>query len=215
MKNIFIFSIWFMMSFNTSVKAQFLEEDQVALVCPEGLIAAGFSRYYKPFRAYPDGILMPQDFSICVNCKPEKEEPYQWIEICFANNDDPLRGNFYWETKSCKDRPSDDSNKILLGICQDEKLVCGLTIATGRPTLKLAINGVQSIPCTKGMTDPAAFTDNQPESVGYGILNPTVVTETKSNIVNYDVDLACPINSTLLGLERFKLPASDGSIPVL
>ena len=207
------------MSFIAFVKTQEEEEDLMALVCPEGLLAKGFSWYGQPIIRIPvksddafqknsmdsqaDNILSSkkytysQKISMCVNCKPEKESRYQWIEICFANNENILEENFNWETKSCEDQPFDDSDELLPKICQDYRPVCGLTVTIGIPTLKFAIKEVQTIPCTNGITDPTAFTDNQTKSV------------------SFDVGLACPVNSTLFGLERFKLPASDGSIPVL
>jgi len=158
------------------------------LVCPEGLLAKGLSWYSVP---------NSQNFSICVNCKPEKEGPYQWIEICYANNENTLGGLFVFKTQSCEEKSFYDSNLLIKKMCQAENSVCGLTLTTEMPTLEFALKTVQSLPCANAMTDTA------------------IMTEIKPNIVGYDVDLACPEKSTLSGFQRYNLPASRGSIPII
>ncbi len=177
----------------SSVKTQVLEEDSVDLVCPEGLLAAGFTWYNISLRDFYGGNTQAsQKFSICINCKPETKERYQWIEICFANNENPVGGEFTWETQMC-DKTFDGTNQFLLDLCQSGRPVCGLTLTTGMPSLKLAISGTKAISCK----------------------NQTTIRENHLQIAGYDIDLDCPENSTLLGMERYNLPASDDVIPVL
>jgi len=197
MKNIFIFTILFVMILMTSVKT-LISEDQVALVCPDGLLAEGLSWYAIPNTNNPgENLFNSTYFSICVNCKPEKKSSYQWIEICLANNENPLGGRFLWKTQSCKDKPYNEFNKLLPVICQEDKPVCGLIVTNGMSTLKKSMEIAQPMPCTNVTANPTAIKENQNRSIGY------------------DVELACPENSTLFGLERFSLPASDDYIPVL
>jgi len=176
-----------------AVKPQTLE-DQMALVCPEGLLAKGISWYYVPLRrTLGESLNNTKNFSICVNCKPRNDGPYQWIEICFANNENPLGGQFELKTQSCEDKPVGRFNQLLYEICKDDKPVCGLTITTVTTELESALRSVHTIPCTNG----TSFTEIDHQSSGH------------------DIDLTCPENSTLYGLERFFLPVLQGSIPVL
>jgi len=185
-------------------------QDQMDLFCPDGLMAKGFSWYYvslpkrnKPHKIIPgESLNISQKFSICINCKPEKEGPYQWIEICYANNENTLGGQFVWKTQSCDETPFagyplDDSKEPFLKICQAENSIYGLTLTTGIPTLKETLSTVISIPCPYGTTDP------------------NVITKIKPNNFEYDIDLACPKNYNLLGFERFFIQKVDSFIPVL
>jgi len=171
-----------------SVKTQPLEKDQVALICPIGLLAGGMSWYYHQSM---------RNFSICINCKPNREGHYQWIEICFANNEEPLGGAFTWYTQSCEKKPFVHANQFMQELCQETKSVCGLSIKTGTATYKEALRSVQSIPCPNFISDPTAIVSIMP------------------NTADYDVELVCPENTTLFGFERFYLPISGGKIPVL
>ncbi len=73
-----------------SPQSRGFENDQhLSLVCPEGLMAKGFTWYAQTINTISDKD-KSQNFSICVNCKPESNENYQWIEICFSNNDNIL-----------------------------------------------------------------------------------------------------------------------------
>jgi len=196
MKIIIVCSILQVMNLIASMKTR-RSEDQVSLRCPDGLLAKGLSWYGKFITDNPgENIFNSKYFSICVNCKPEKESPYQWIEICLTNNVNPLGGSFTWKTQSCEDKPNDAFNELLPVICQEGKPVCGLIVTNGMVTLNKSIEIAQPIPCTNGVANPRAVKENQDRSIGY------------------DVELACPEKSTLLGLERFQLPASDGFIPV-
>jgi len=183
------------MNLIASVKT-FRSEDQVALVCPDGLLAKGLSWYVKPDNSTKN-IFNSVYFSICINCKPGKESPYQWIEICFANNENPLGGQFIWKTQSCEDKSYNEFNELLPEICKEDKPVCGLIVTTGMKTLENSIEKAQPIPCKNGSA------------------NKTPVKENLSRSISYDVELACPEKSTLFGLERFSMPASNDYIPVL
>ncbi len=173
-------------------------KEVMALVCPKGLQAKGISWYY---------VQKSTNFSICVNCKPENESSYEWIEICYANNENPLGGHFLWNTHLCENYNNfDGSNQLLLKICQAK--ICGLKFSTGIPQiLAFALGSVQSIPCANGVPESIPCTNSLPE--------PTVITEIKPNIVGYDIDLVCPEKSTLLGFERFNLQYLSSLIPVL
>ncbi len=170
------------------VKTQSLEKDQVALICPKGLLTGGVSWYYQANK---------KNFTICINCKPEREGHYQWIEICFANNEEPLAGPFGWYSQSCEYKPFVPANQFMQKLCQDNKLVCGFSIKTGIATYQKALRSVQSIPCLNVISDPTAIVSIMP------------------NTADYDVELVCPENTTLFGFERFYLPISGGKIPVL
>ena len=162
------------------------------MVCPDDLLAKGFSWYVQTNTTNSgESLIDSQNFSICVNCKPEREHPYQWIEICYAKNGDILGGGFQWETKSCKDEPFDDSNEILKEICQNEIPVSGIIVPTEMLTLGLALKRVRSIPCKSVITNVTNTTEIEPYNVGY------------------DVDLLCPKNSTLYGKEKIVLPGFD------
>jgi len=77
-----------------SPQSRGFENDQhLSLVCPEGLMAKGFTWYAQTINTISNED-KSQNFSICVNCKPENNETYQWIEICFSNNDNILGVNF-------------------------------------------------------------------------------------------------------------------------
>jgi hypothetical protein len=171
-----------------SVKTQSLEKDQVALICPKGLLTGGVSWYYQANK---------KNFTICINCKPEREGRYQWIEICFANNEEPLAGPFGWDTQSCENKPFVDANQFMQKLCQGNKSVCGFSIKTGTVTLDLALRNVQSIPCLSVISDA------------------TAIVSIMANTADYDVELVCPENATLFGFQRFYLPVSGGKIPVL
>jgi len=203
MKTLIFFSfpfLHFISSVNTckwsaktnSQSTQDLDKDNFALVCPKGLLVEGISWYYKPRENVSN-----ESFSICVNCKPEKEGNYQWIEICFANSENPLRLSFGWHTLSCENKPFNGTHQILQKICQENKTVCGITVKTGTSMLDQVLRSVQSIPCKNIVTNP--------------YVNTLIIT----NTANYDVDLVCPENSTLFGFERFYLPDSGGKIRVL
>jgi len=194
MKTSIIFSI-VLLHFTSSVDTQGLDEDQVALVCPKGLVAQGNSFYIKPINYTQSG--SAEGFSICINCLPEKEGLYEWIEICFANNENPLGGPFAFVQQSCENKNSEYHNQFIQDKCQDNKSVCGLSVKTRTSTLELALKSVHSRPCTNGVT------------------NPNVNVAFMPNTAYYDIDLVCPENSTLFGLERFYLPDSGGIIPVL
>jgi len=196
MKSIIICCILLLMNLIASVKSQ-ISEDQVTLVCPDGLQAEGLSWYGKPPDNSNKNIIYSKYFSICVNCKPENDSSYQWIEICFANNKDPLGGPFIWKTQSCGNKTDDELKDLLPVICQKDKPVCGLIVTNGMETLTKSIEIAQPIPCANVTANPTPTKLNLDRSIGY------------------DVELACPANSTVFGLERLSLPTSYGYFPVL
>ena len=156
------------------------------LECPTGLMARGTTWYAKP-----KPFERPEysaKISICVNCQPAKRSNYQWIEICFANTEDILGGQFVWMTLSCKD----EKNFRRSNICDYSEPICGLNFKMGHANLASALNDSQPIPCTSI------------RSIYSGNLT----------MLNYDIDLMCPKKSRLFGFGRFKLPTSNGFIPV-
>ena len=195
-----LFDILLVIFFTSHAQSQSYENDRyLSLVCPEGLMAKGLTWYAQTINTIlseNDSSRSSQNFSVCVNCKPEKEGPYQWIEICFSNNDNILGQPFQWDTTSCGEPISVTQKQFqIFQKCQRNEPFCGIHLFEGETTLKRALKTAQPILCTGFSSERSKDEIIRPNSAGF------------------DVDLLCPENTFIDGFQKIFLPASGGLIP--